>query len=686
MPLDHDQVIEFVKDAETSTSVTREEASQMLVFGRVSQWENDVSDDVTTMFRGQFDIIKPKRNRILAELWANPVGITFKPKDGADKESAEILTGMWRADMIRSEEAYEAATQDMLDCGFGALRLVTEYESKFDSLNNNQRIKAIPINEANNVVYFDSNAKRKDKSDAKMGVIVTTYTKKGWEEYCSENGIEYNENDMPSFRGKKRSNMFIWSGKQDEVKIGEVYYKEKKREKIILFQDPMGQLISVYKSEVKQVLDELIDLGYQKVGTRTKDRWIVYKCLDDGNQIIPGTKKRVPGEHIPIIPFYGDWSRVEGREIWRGIYHDAQDSQMLHNWNLSYMGDLVAKGPSEKPIFYDGQIQGKEFYWTQSGASDNFPYRLVNEKNANGEPYPPGPIEYSRPPQIPQASAALLELTRRSVDDVTGGTLDAQQMLSGQVTEGQIAAVKNSQNMEHFLYQNSSALAMKHCATVYASMAAELYDVPRNVTITLPDGTEKEAQIMMSVYDEQTGDTVVINDITTGTFEAYAKTGPSFQTQKDEARSEMRDMYESLAGTPEGNMILLTYLTLIDGPNTDHIQEYARKQLILQGLMKPETEEELVMLQQAMQQQNKPDPMEMVAQAEMLNARTDAQSKTAKAQIDAYNAETRRYEAATKAKEAGFRNAKVETEITGTELDNIQKLQNAMLPPGMRLS
>ena len=89
--MDHERILELVESAEVSTDVTREEASNMLVFARVSQWDDDIASDVLTQFRGTFDIVKKKRNRILGELWSNPIDITFKAKDGADPEGAETL-------------------------------------------------------------------------------------------------------------------------------------------------------------------------------------------------------------------------------------------------------------------------------------------------------------------------------------------------------------------------------------------------------------------------------------------------------------------------------------------------------------------------------------------------------------------------------------------------------------------
>lgn len=681
--MDLELIKELVDDADVSTSATREEASNMLVFGRISQWDDEVAQDVQTDFRGTFDLIKSKRNRILAELWSNPVDITFKAKDGAEPEAGETLTGMYRTDMLRSEEAIETALQDQVDCGYGAFRFVTEYESKFDDLNNYQRICAEPINEANNHVYWDSNAKKKDKSDARWCCIVSTFTKRGWKDYCAENGIEHEEQPMP-FKTPNKTDSLFWRTKDDEIKVGEFYHKEKKKERVFLFEDPLGQVKAVYQSEVKSILDELDEMGFIKVGEKYKERWIVTKYLVDGRSILK--KQRIPGEHIPVIPVYGDWSRVEGREIWRGIYHDAQDSQRLHNWTMSHAASVVAKSPTEKPVFFQGQIQGQERFWTQQGES--LPYRVLNEVSpVTGAPYAPG-VATSPPPQLPQAISGLLELTRRAVDDVTGTTLEGDQMLSGAVTEGQIIAAKKSQNMETFLYQNSFALAMKQAGRIYASMAAELYDVPREVTITMPDGTEKEATIMEAVFDDETGREVVINDITKGRFEVYADVGPSFQTQKEQARAELQALFTALAGTPEGNIILLTYLTLLEGQKMDHLRDYARKQLVLQGIMDPDTDEEKAMMQQAQQQQGQPDPATLMAMAEMEKAKADqmdAQTKQADVQVKAFDAETKRAKAMAEIQKLGVEAQKVGFEIRGTELDNVQKLQAAMTPPSMRM-
>lgn len=684
--MDLEQIKELVDSAESSTSATREEASDMLVFGRINQWDDEIGSAVRTKYRGQFDLIKPKRNRILSELWANPVSVSFEPQDGADPESAEVLQGMFRADMHDAEEAIETALQDQLDGGFGAYRFVTEYESKFDDLNNYQRIKAIPINEANNTVYWDDNCKQKDKGDARWCLIITSFTEQGYKDFAKSVGVDPDIKPS-SFKNPNTTNTWFWRNNTKEIHIGEFYHREQKRERVLIYEDPLGETRAVYQKEIKKVEDELIELGFTKIGEKMKDRWVVNKYIVSGEKILK--KQRIAGEYIPIVPIYGDWSFVEGREIWRGIYWDAQDPQRLHNFLMSYTADIVAQGPREKPIFDPNQIEGFEWMYHENGADNNLPYYLAKSKDEDGNPYPQGPSGgYMKNPELPQSNAALMGYTRQSVDDVTGGTMNLDSMMSGQVTEGQVNAAMKSQNMETFLYQNNFALAQKQAGRIYSSMASEIYDTPREVSVRLPDGTEKTEMIMESVLDYETGEEVVLNDLTQGSFKVFADVGPAYSTQKDEARANFKDMYIATQGTPEGQMMLLTYLSLMDGPDTKHIRDYARKQMILAGYIEPETDEEMMMVQQAQQAAQQPDPNMLLAQAEMEKAKADQMDATndqAKLQVDAYNAETKRIETMSKIPKTQAETEKLASEIKGNELDSLGKLANAFIPQSMRI-
>lgn len=686
--LEFDDIRQKVQGADAATSATREEAGDMLVFGRISQWDDDIGNSVLTEFRGQFDLIKPKRNRILAELWANPTTVTFKPIDGADHETAEMLEGAFRTDMIGSEEALETAQMDQVDCGFGAFRFVTEYENRNSTTQNYQRIKACPINEANNVLYFDDNAKRKDKSDAEWALLITAFTKDGWKRYCEQNGIDYEENKEPgSFKAPNKTNIWFWRSDTKTWKIGEFYHREKKRYKMAIFEDPIGEQRSVKVKDLSKIQDELDDFGFIKIGERYVDYYEVTKYIMTGEKIVK--KQKVAGEYIPIIPVYGDHSYVEQREIWRGIYHDAQDSQRLHNFQMSYLADIVAKGPREKPVFTPEQIQGQEVYWTENGADDNFPYRIINGVDAQGQPLPRD-FTYTQNPSIPQATAAILEYTRQSVDDVTGGGAAMDQMMNSQVTEGQINAAMTAHNMETFLYRNNFQLAMKHAGKVYASMFRDVYDVPREVTVTKADGTEQTVTTMDTVLDLETGEEVTLRDPQKGSFEVYSDTGPSYTTQREQVRAQMFELAQTMQGTQIGEMAQLYAIMMLDGPMTEGLRDWAKEQLMMMGQIEPETDEEkakIAQMMQSAQQNQQPDPATLMAMAEqakadadMAKVQTDAQLKAGDLQVKQYNAETQRLKVMGDNQFNNLEAQKLATEITGNELDNVNKLAEAFMP------
>ena len=98
------------------------------------------------------------------------------------------------------------------------------------------------------------------------------------------------------------------------------------------------------------------------------------------------------------------------------------------------------------------------------------------------------------------------------------------------------------------------------------------------------------------------------------------------QSMKSQNRAEILELLSKVPqGTPEFQMLMLQYFTLLDGKGVELMREYANKQLVTMGLKKPETPEEIQMVQEAQQQGQEPSP-EMV-QAQGVLTRTGRNAK-----------------------------------------------------------
>lgn len=169
--------------------------------------------------------------------------------------------------------------------------------------------------------------------------------------------------------------------------------------------------------------------------------------------------------------------------------------------------------------------------------------------------------------------------------------------------------------------------------------------------------------------DARTGEMVVLNDLTNSAFSVFADIGPSYNTKKEQTIEQLGAMGTAVAQSDPmlHKAIMLKQLTLMDGINMEDIRNYANKQLVISGFKEPETEEEMMWLQEAAQQEPQPDAAMLLAQAELLKGQAaqmreqrqglkdaaDIEDDRNSGQIDMYNAETDRMAVQVKAQEAG---------------------------------
>lgn len=620
----------------TASDEARTEAKNDLFFSRVSQWDDWLNQFTTLQYRGQFDVVRPVVRKLVAEMRKNPIDVRFRPKDGKPPEVADILMGMHRTDMQNNtaRTSVNTAVREQIEAGVGAWRLCTEYEDQ-DPTSNNQVIRREPIHGACSHVVWDSNSKQIDKSDAKHCTLISSLSKNGWEDFAEQNGIDSDK--VPTFESPNDDWVFPWLT-QDTIHVAEYYEVEEKNETVFIYQDPItGEPVSYYKADIKNVIDEIADAGMVKIAERKVKRRRVYKTILSSIDILKD-RELIAGEHIPIIPVFGEWGFVEDKEVYEGVVRLTKDGQRLRNMIMSFNADIVARTPKKKPIFWPEQIEGYEFMYS---GEDDFPYYMMNRTDESGTDLPATPIAYMDNPEVPQANAYMLEAATNSVKEVATMGVNAE-AAGGQVAFDTVNQLNMRADLETFVFQDNLAIAMRRDGEVYQSMINDIYDIPRSVMITMEDGSEQDVELMTEVVDLQTGERSVLNDIR-GRYEVYTDVGPSFQSMKEQNRAEIGELLSKVPPTHQAwNILLLQFLALMDGKGIDITREYATKQLVLQGLKKPETQEEQQWVMEAQQQQQQPDPAMIQAQGILLQGQADlvkAQNEQGKMQIDALKAQ-----------------------------------------------
>lgn len=697
---------------------TRLRAADDMLFYWVTQWSDASLGESSLQYRGEFNILRKAGRQIVADLRSNPVQVNFVPASESRDDGADIIDGLYlttdRANT--SLEAYDNGVGEAVVCGVGAWELYTKYASNRAGIDH-QIICRRPIYEANNNCFWDPNAKSLDKSDATYVSILNAYSPDGYDALCDELCNEASEdgkketrkekkkreklearNRPSSFAEPEQSYTFPWVGSgNDLVYVVSFYHRKKVKDTVFTFVDPMGQPLTLRKSDLLEVIDDLIDDGYEIVSERDIERWEVRKYIASGEKILNGKVGKdgeregevIAGEHIPVVPTYGERAFIEGEEHYEGITRLAKDPQRLRNFQLSYLADIVSRSPRPKPIFSPEQIQGFEFMYEENGADSNYPYLLQNRKTADGSDLPIGPIAVMPEQTIPQALMASIELSRQAVEDVANPGLP-QDIADPDLSGKAVNALTNRLDQQSIVYQQNLKHAKRRDAEIYASMAVDVYDAPREVTLTLPDGSTKKAKIMEAVMDKQTGELVALNDLTNTEYEVYADIGPSYASKKEQTIEQLTTMANSLAPIdPQmAKLLILQTLTLVNGVDMDPVRKMARKQLIMAGYLEPDSPEEEAMLQEAQQQEAPPDAAMVLAQAEMAKAKASqmdtqrkaindqqtAQNNSAKVQVEMFRAQTDRAAVEVDAQVAGADIQFKQARTAGQVVENIQRV------------
>lgn len=647
----HERVMLRFDRAYSPQQDVRDKCVEATRFARVpgGQWEGataagtKLDDQFEKYPKFEINKVATELNRIISEYRNNRITVKFRPGDReASEELANKLNGLFRADYEETDggEACDNAFDDAATGGFGCFRLTSMLVNEYDPMDERQRIAIEPVYDPSRSVWFDPDAKKYDKSDALWAFCMYSLSPEKYEaEYGKTPPSSLDTTTITSWE-------YDWFA-PEVVYIAKYYEVRKESVDVISYQQPITGEIATYDSDqIADIEDELEIAGFVEVARRSVKRRRVYVSVVDGDNFLE-KPRRIPGEHIPLIPVYGKRWFIDDIERVEGHIAKAMDPQRLYNLQVSMLADTAAQDPGSIPTIDPEQVKGYEHHWANRNKKRPayLPIRPPRDKQGNPTG-PAAPASYTPQAQLSPAIATMLQLTSADIQEVTGGSQAMQQMPSN-VAQETVNNLMNRSDMASFIYLDNMAKSLKRAGEVWLSMAREVYGSDREVRVVNEDGTDDIALMNAQVVDRQTGNVVALNDLSTGRYDVTVDVGPSYTARRDATVSVLTNVLGTmLPNDPMRPVIQGIILDNTDGEGLDDVKEFNRKQLLISGAVKPRNEEEakmVAMAQQAQQQQPSPDMVAAMAQDKLANAemmkaenqRADIQVKAFKAQTDA---------------------------------------------------
>jgi hypothetical protein len=628
---------EALAEFDNIQSALRDERLQCLADRRFyslagSQWEGPLGEQFENKPRFEVNKVHLSVIRIINEYRNNRITVDFVSKDGDEYDKlADACDGLYRADEQDSvaDEAYDNAFEEAVGGGFGAWRLRTVYEDDEDPDDDRQRIKIEPIYDADSSVFFDLEAKRQDKSDAKRCFVITSMTREAYKDAWGD--------DPSNWPKLIHQYEFDWCT-PDVVYVAEYYRVEEKSELVRIFRNIAGEEERYTQADFDN--DEALEDNLAAVGTvevrqkRYKTRR-VHKYILSGGKVLEDAGY-IAGKCIPIVPVYGKRWFVDNVERCMGHVRLAKDAQRLKNMQLSKLGEISALSSVEKPILTPEQVAGHQVMWAEDNLRD-YPYLLINPiTDASGNQQVAGPVAYTKSPNIPPAMAALLQVTEQDMQDILGNPQNADKMVSN-ISGKAVDMIQQRLDMQTFIYMSNFSKGMRRCGEIWLSMAREVYgEEGRRMKTVAQTGEVGNVELMKPTIDTETGEVVLENDLSEAKFDVSVEVGPSSSSKRAATVRALTGMLQ-ISDDPETKQVLQAMAMMnMEGEGIGDIRQFFRKRLVSMGVIKPTEEEAAMMAEQAQNQPQDPNAIFLQAAAEEAVAKAaQARANTVKTVADA---------------------------------------------------
>jgi hypothetical protein len=330
-------------------------------------------------------------------------------------------------------------------------------------------------------------------------------------------------------------------------------------------------------------------------------------------------------------------------------------------------------------------MAGHELMWAQDNLKD-YPYLLTNPlTGADGQIVSAGPAAYTKPPAIPPAMAALLQVTEQDMADILGNQQQADKMVSN-ISGKAVEMIQERIDAQAFIYMSNQAKMIKRVGEVWLSMARDVYfEEGRRVKIV--DGQEEvgSAELNKPTINEKTGAIEYDNDLSSAAFDVSVSIGPTSRSKRQATLRSLINMIQ-ISDDPETRQVLTGMAMLnMEGEGVQSIRDFFRKKLVRIGVIKPTDEEMAQMQAEAQNQPQDPNAVFLQAAAEEAMAKaSQARASVIKTVADSELARAKTVETLGKVDASAQDQALQMAQLIGGGLGQPEQIQQPAITPPMQ--
>jgi hypothetical protein len=582
-------------------------------------------------------------NQIINNIRQNRPQCKVLPADSkADKKTAEILAGLIRNIQVAShaDVAHDTAAEHAIYGGEGYWVISTDWESptSFDQV--------ITINPVENpqLVYIDPFCGM-NKLKAQWGFVFEDIGKEEAKRLYGKSGVNPSTWANDTARG--------WYS-ENTVRVASYYYCEQVEDTLYL----MGDGTTMLESELReQGGDEAVKMagamaeaieaqtGGKAKRPTTRPQWKFCKLV--GGHDNPVDTKVWPGTFLPIVQVVGKEVNVNGQIIRKGVVRDLKDPARMVNYSYSAAVETIALQNKIPYIAAAEAIEGYEAQWEAANQSTAayLPYNAV-DADGNAIPKP----ERQQPAVMPVAQVNMLHLSVEQMR-AASGQQNANFGIKSEAASGVgIQRLKVQGETATFHFPDNLARALHDEAVILIDLIPKVYDTQRVVRILGIDGKESHAVLNPEMQDAyrpaNEEDVQEIFNPSVGRYDVVIDTGPSYQTQRQEAAAALTEIASTNPQLMEvaGDIIMKAY----DFPFSDQLAERLKKTLppqLQDGAQKqlpPEAEAQMAQMQGLIEQLGQ---ALQAAEGQIAELKSGEMAKFNDSLIKAYDAETKRLQA-----------------------------------------